>query len=50
MSVFSTSVGVPGKTVGNMFTPVPIELTAYDVEKVGGEYFLPICKFLTLLF
>ncbi|KAK3610164.1 hypothetical protein CHS0354_039948 [Potamilus streckersoni] len=31
----STSLGVPGKTVGTMFTPVPVEIISYVPEKVG---------------
>ena len=33
---FSATMGVPGKTLGSMFTPMPVELTAYDAEKVGS--------------
>ena len=29
-------MGIPGKTVGTMFTPVPFELTSYEAENVGG--------------
>jgi len=29
-------MGVPGKTQGTMFTPVPLELIYHDPERVGG--------------
>ena len=29
-------MGVVGKTVGTMFTPLPVEITYYEPEKVGG--------------
>jgi len=31
----STPMGVPNKTVGTMFTPLPSEIVAYDAESVG---------------
>jgi len=43
---FSTSMGVPGKTVGTMFTPVPVEILCQEAERVGGEN---ICINLTLI-
>jgi len=33
----STSIGVPGRTVGTMFTPVQVETVTYDPEQVGVE-------------
>jgi len=33
----STSIGVPGRTVGTMFTPVQVETITYDPEQVGIE-------------
>ncbi|XP_059157755.1 eukaryotic translation initiation factor 3 subunit F-like [Physella acuta] len=33
----STSIGVPGKTTGTMFTPVPVEIVNYEPEQVGVE-------------
>jgi len=33
----STSIGVPGKTVGTMFTPVQVETITYEPEQVGVE-------------
>jgi len=35
--LFSTHIGTPGKTVGTMFAPVPVEITSYEPEKVGGN-------------
>ena len=31
-------MGVPGKTMGSMFTPMPVELTSYDAERVGSKF------------
>jgi translation initiation factor 3 subunit F len=31
----SSAMGVPGKTMGTLFTPVPVEPVCYDPEKVG---------------
>jgi len=31
----STPMGVPNKTVGTMFTPLPVDVVAYDAESVG---------------
>ena len=28
-------IGVPGATSGSMFTPVPVEITAYEPEVIG---------------
>merc|ERR1712154_638484 len=33
----STTIGVPGKTTGTMFTPVQVETIVYDPEQVGVE-------------
>jgi len=33
----STVIGVPGKTMGCMFTPVQVEITTYEPERVGGR-------------
>ena len=30
-------MGVPGKTVGTMFTPVPVEVICLEAERVGGK-------------
>ena len=30
-------MGVPGKTVGTMFTPVPVEIVCQEAERVGGK-------------
>ena len=35
--LWSSSVGVPGKTVGTIFTPVPVEISYADSESVGGK-------------
>ena len=34
-SFFSVPIGVPGATSGSMFTPIPVEITAYDPEVTG---------------
>ena len=31
----SVPIGVPGATSGSMFTPIPVEVTAYDPEVTG---------------
>ena len=31
----SVPIGVPGATTGSMFTPVPVEILAYEPEAVG---------------
>lgn len=41
----STTIGVPGKTTGTMFTPVQVETTSYDPEQTGCKlvfYFFTI--------
>lgn len=30
-------MGVPGKTVGVMFTPLSVKYIYYDTERIGGE-------------
>lgn len=30
-------MGVPGKTVGVMFTPLTVKYIYYDTERIGGE-------------
>ena len=37
MILFSSQMGVPGKTTGTMFIPVPLEAVAHDPERVGGK-------------
>ena len=32
---FSVPIGVPGATSGSMFTPIPVDITAYDPEVTG---------------
>ncbi|CAH1791841.1 unnamed protein product, partial [Owenia fusiformis] len=34
----STPLGVPGKTVGTMFTPVPLDITSYEPERIGVDF------------
>ena len=34
---FSTPIGVPGKTQGMMFTPVPANIDYYATERVGVD-------------
>lgn len=42
-SFFSSApMGVPGKTMGVMFTPLTVKYVYYDTERIGGECFLPI--------
>jgi translation initiation factor 3 subunit F len=31
----STTIGVPGKTTGTMFTPIAVDTTSYDPEQTG---------------
>ncbi|XP_064608325.1 eukaryotic translation initiation factor 3 subunit F-like [Liolophura sinensis] len=33
----SSSIGVPGKTVGTMFTPLPVEVAYFEPERVGVD-------------
>ncbi|KAK3100387.1 hypothetical protein FSP39_019123 [Pinctada imbricata] len=33
----SAHIGVPGKTVGCMFTPIQVDITTYEPEKVGVD-------------
>ena len=30
-------MGVPGKTMGCIFTPIPVEVTCYEAERIGGK-------------
>lgn len=30
-------MGVPGKTVGVMFTPLSVKYIYYDTERIGGK-------------
>jgi len=34
----STQMGIPGKTMGTMFTPVPYEVTSHEPESVGVDF------------
>ena len=34
---FSCSMGVPEKMIGTMFTPVPVDITSYEPERVGSK-------------
>lgn len=31
-------MGVPGKTVGVMFTPLTVKYIFYDTERIGGKF------------
>lgn len=33
----SAQMGVPGKTVGVMFTPLTVKYIYYDTERIGGK-------------
>ena len=33
--IYSVPIGVPGATSGSMFTPIPVEILAYEPEVVG---------------
>ena len=33
----STLMGVPGRTMGVMFTPLTVKYTYYDTERIGGK-------------
>lgn len=35
--VSSAQMGVPGKTVGVMFTPLSVKYIYYDTERIGGK-------------
>ena len=37
MSIFSIGMGTPNGTKGTLFTPVPLEYTAYEPEAVGRK-------------
>lgn len=37
-------MGVPGKTVGVMFTPLTVKYVYYDTERIGGQLFFPYLK------
>ncbi|XP_013397394.1 eukaryotic translation initiation factor 3 subunit F [Lingula anatina] len=34
----SSSMGVPGKTMGTVFTPIPVDIAFYEPERVGVEF------------
>jgi len=34
----STTMGVPGKPLGTIFTPITVEITAYEPERVGLDF------------
>ncbi|EDL16919.1 eukaryotic translation initiation factor 3, subunit 5 (epsilon), isoform CRA_c [Mus musculus] len=34
----STLMGVPGRTMGVMFTPLTVKYAYYDTERIGGEF------------
>lgn len=36
-SLPSTLMGVPGRTMGVMFTPLTVKYAYYDTERIGGE-------------
>lgn len=45
---FSTTMGVPGKTMGVMFTPLTVKYSYYDTERIGGKHYIidgcsPVC-------
>ena len=45
-------MGVPGKTVGVMFTPLSVKYIYYDTERIGGKnchQLTVICKTKTVL-
>ncbi|KAK2140356.1 hypothetical protein LSH36_1381g00005 [Paralvinella palmiformis] len=31
-------MGVPGKTMGCIFTPIPVEVTCYEAERIGVDH------------
>lgn len=37
LCAFSSQMGVPGKTVGVMFTPLTVKYIYYDTERIGGQ-------------
>ena len=34
---YSAQMGVPGKTVGVMFTPLSVKYVQFDTERIGGK-------------
>ena len=38
-------MGVPGKTVGVMFTPLSVKYIYYDTERIGGKNTKHQCLF-----
>lgn len=41
-------MGVPGKTMGVMFTPLTVKYSYYDTERIGGKHYIidgcsPVC-------
>ena len=46
MTVFSSSLGIPGKTMGTLFTPIPVTVTAYEPERVGGRFITSLKRLL----
>ncbi|XP_028584848.2 eukaryotic translation initiation factor 3 subunit F [Podarcis muralis] len=39
----STAMGVPGKTMGVMFTPLTVKYTYYDTERIGVDLIMKTC-------
>lgn len=46
---FSSTIGVPGKTMGTMFTPVQVEVVAYEPERVGGMFIILVQNLLACM-
>ena len=47
MFLYSCKMGVPGKTEGTIFSPIPCEVILTGPERVGGKILQTSCKVVT---
>ena len=47
MFFYSCKMGVPGKTEGTIFSPIPCEVILTGPERVGGKILQTSCKVVT---
>ena len=47
MFLYSCKMGVPGKTEGTIFSPIPCEVILTGPERVGGKILQTLCKVVT---
>lgn len=47
MFSYSCKMGVPGKTEGTIFSPIPCEVILTGPERVGGKILQTSCKVVT---